>query len=931
MEDYDIDSQFLDDIVALCGSYDAQLIEQHFNLINAVENAGGGQIGHGPKQTAPKRAYEYKLESRQYNRKFNCDDKTYSLEITPTAMTFNDAVRDTKNLFQQIYDDFIRDVPATDRVNLVIDHDMLRERIHFAFLRPREYTPEIIMNTFDRIVQSQKLGDDPIRPRHRFTVKVGIARLPSGSGRRRVCKEKRIMTSFEKFLTSTSSIKVVVNNDSLCLLRAVIIAKAFEPLVVPQEARNMYNRQQTSKLMMYQLRDMCRATDIWQGPCGIPELIKIEDYLHDYQIMLINGNGKSNEPLYLNNSRPFSKFLYIVLHDEHYYAVTSMKIFMGTHYYCDYCKHGYKTIGDHTCKYTCTSCKRSKCHIVQAESSSCSYCHVDIRNNACRTMHTETFCPKVKYCRVCNKGLHKYTSHVCENQRYCANCKCGVDMDHRCYIKQEPEQPARPERFAGYIFFDYETYRNEEGMHIPNLVIAKKRCAMCLDQSEPCQDCDTTFKFYDNVSFCTWLLTNKHYIAMAHNSKSYDGVFIANYCINDMRSNEGYPDMIATPTKLLQIKFRSVTIKDSLSFLNMPLDKFPKTFGLNEMCKGFFPHKFNKPENASYVGFYPHKSYYDSEYFSVSKKAEFDAFYAINKYNLYHHQNELEKYCESDVNILMEGCLRFRRIIMNQTKLHDADVGVDPFRVAITLPSLCNYIYRRNYMPPNSIAVIPDNGYYPRQNTSKKANQWLKYISVKNNVDIQSEYNGYEYKVGHYQVDGYCESTNTIYDFLGCYYHGCNKCYQHGTWNSVRNYTMGYLRFNTMKRRDKIKQLMPGVHYVELWECDYDAMCKTDPELRSFISLNPVIEPLRPRDALFGGRTNAFKLYHKCASDEQIKYYDFTSLYPACQKQEDFPIGHPIMITSFSSLDIILVLSNVKYYHHADCMHPYCLHELTTS
>ena len=54
---------------------------------------------------------------------------------------------------------------------------------------------------------------------------------------------------------------------------------------------------------------------------------------------------------------------------------------------------------------------------------------------------------------------------------------------------------------------------------------------------------------------------------------------------------------------------------------------------------------------------------------------------------------------------------------------------------------------------------------------------------------------------------------------------------------------------------------------------------------------------LNPRDALFGGRTNAFKLYHKCEAGEKIKYYDFTSLYPFVQKYCRYPVGHPIIIT----------------------------------
>ena len=34
----------------------------------------------------------------------------------------------------------------------------------------------------------------------------------------------------------------------------------------------------------------------------------------------------------------------------------------------------------------------------------------------------------------------------------------------------------------------------------------------------------------------------------------------------------------------------------------MSLAKFPKTFGQTELCKGYFPHLFNKEENQDYVG-----------------------------------------------------------------------------------------------------------------------------------------------------------------------------------------------------------------------------------------------------------------------------------------------------------------------------------------
>lgn len=50
---------------------------------------------------------------------------------------------------------------------------------------------------------------------------------------------------------------------------------------------------------------------------------------------------------------------------------------------------------------------------------------------------------------------------------------------------------------------------------------------------------------------------------------------------------------------------------------------------------------------------------------------------------------------------------------------------------------------------------------------------------------------------------------------------------------------------------------------------------------------------MKPRDAFFGGRTEAFKLYEEATADTQTKYYDVTHLYPFINKTDKIPIGHP--------------------------------------
>ena len=53
---------------------------------------------------------------------------------------------------------------------------------------------------------------------------------------------------------------------------------------------------------------------------------------------------------------------------------------------------------------------------------------------------------------------------------------------------------------------------------------------------------------------------------------------------------------------------------------------------------------------------------------------------------------------------------------------------------------------------------------------------------------------------------------------------------------------------------------------------------------------------LDPRNALFGGRTNAYQLYRCVEGGERILYYDFKSLYPYVNKYCRYPIGHPQII-----------------------------------
>ena len=104
------------------------------------------------------------------------------------------------------------------------------------------------------------------------------------------------------------------------------------------------------------------------------------------------------------------------------------------------------------------------------------------------------------------------------------------------------------------------------------------------------------------------------------------------------------------------------------------------------------------------------------------------------------------------------------------------------------------------------------------------------------------------------------------------------------------------------KQTNEHKQLFvdSGYRVVEMWECDYDQKYKEDEEFRNFVDTQFTnLDPLQPRDALFGGRTNSTKLYHEIdeSTQDELKYIDVCSLYPFICKYGHFPLGHPTILS----------------------------------
>ena len=147
----------------------------------------------------------------------------------------------------------------------------------------------------------------------------------------------------------------------------------------------------------------------------------------------------------------------------------------------------------------------------------------------------------------------------------------------------------------------------------------------------------------------------------------------------------------------------------------------------------------------------------------------------------------------------------------------------------------------------------------------------------------------------------------------GCFFHGCPRCYKTQRFSTTRLRKDRSLQDSydaTKQKTDLLRQ--QGCNVVTKWECDWKQDCKTNLLLNAFLLSQRFVEPLNPRDAFFGGRTNAVKLHHSVTPGEKIHYNDVTSLYPWVNKYAMYPVGHPQIFTGINHTDVTAYFALAK-------------------
>jgi hypothetical protein len=106
---------------------------------------------------------------------------------------------------------------------------------------------------------------------------------------------------------------------------------------------------------------------------------------------------------------------------------------------------------------------------------------------------------------------------------------------------------------------------------------------------------------------------------------------------------------------------------------------------------------------------------------SVYEPAQFLERYEVNKCKVFCNKQELFDHCMDDVNVLRQACCVFRNLCM---KL----IEMDPFRQAIIKSSIWNKVFLTMFLKPDTVSIIPREGFRMVRHRSVEALQWLAYI-----------------------------------------------------------------------------------------------------------------------------------------------------------------------------------------------------------
>jgi DNA polymerase type B, organellar and viral len=866
-----------------------------------------------------------------------------------------------KRVLERIYNNAVQDLDDDDWVQVIIKPKTWTNPISTELRRKSDMSlAEIMMLVYDSAQSSTDINIADGLTVEIVTVRKATPSEQRGGGH----FKKSSVASWCLAKNLRSMIEINNPDDNMCMARSIAVGLAY----VNKSPRRGEMRKSRRNYQRETAQYYCNLANVSPDEkCGISHAKQFEEALN-IRVKIVAGD-LMEELVYRGSDELSHPAVYIFRtkrgEEYHYDSIIDIAAFFRYSHYCEVCDIGSQFAYSHRCadipqNQWCFTCNKRVCALSGTSASIvCNICNKIARSSACEASHKKDkqsngclgrFCQHCqgKILRKRKRGGVWETNEEMLNRHKC-NISCRICKEenisplHRCFM----QQTAFKDVIDKVVYIDFET-RQDERVHVPVF------CYFAWVFAESGETGEYAIGVEDDVNeqVGAFLFSEKFKGAtiIAHNMRGFDGCFLLSYLTSHNIAPSG---LILNGTKLIsfEVPYLKIRIIDSLSFLPMRLCEMPNAFGLDisSHVKGYFPHFFTRVDNFDYNDLLENipKSDFGYETMSVKEQSVFDVWYTehVASGYVFNFREEMHKYCAQDVRILRDGVEEFRKTIKElsvelreqdkpdiniitresfstvdiqqsqivQTDNSNDDSICDPIAY-VTLAGLCHAMYKSIFLRENSIALIP-NGGYAEQRYSNKAVEWLEYkrqAEKLNIVDVSNSSTG-EAKIGTYRVDGYDEQNKTVYEFHGCFWHGHEKCVKDmNQIHPVTFITFAGMLAHTIKRSQELEQM--GYSVETIWECEWEEFKETcDRELLNRVtSFAKGFLPLKPRNGFKGGRTETFSVIGQGDEDCKIQYADVNSLYPSVLNNQEFPIGHPELVTNPSITDLFKYFGFIK-------------------
>ena len=516
------------------------------------EQTGRGEKRKSDEQSLPAESGEYYYNIETVKKHHS---KKFGMTATDHIIRFNNVLHDvdllesherTQAIFHRLLADVTRDMDKKDQIRFVLRSEQLDTPISIPFLPVERFTTERIFSQIERVIQSNQ----DFRLNDTVTIDIIHVLAPEGSGKSKV---KRTTLNIREYLKKKKSVITVNNNDDFCLARALAVGIAR----IEKDPKYRQIIDPKRHIQLDRALDLHQAANVPLGPCGMDEVKLFQQYLTNYQIIVVSGDH-NNSIIYPpkppgTDEKPTISLYY---HNKHFDVITTLPGFLNKSYFCHSCHKSYDSTADHVCPAMCGSCRAFGC-VFEGDGILCNECDRMFKSQSCYDHHKEpinsggrSVCEVVRKCEKCGKSMDVRqikNGHICGKKcRTCGVILKSEDIDHQCYIQQlEQEEESS---YNHLLFFDFEATQ-EHGTHHPNL------CVVYDEEREV-----ALFQGKDTVKeFCQWLLTPEHKgcIVVAHNFQGYDGYFITKF----LNENAIHYEIIYRGAKILSMTIPMFNIK----------------------------------------------------------------------------------------------------------------------------------------------------------------------------------------------------------------------------------------------------------------------------------------------------------------------------------------------------------------------------------